>query len=94
MCSPLLNAGNFSEQFFAIREDLVLFMQDSYTARFDEYITLFKDIEFLSELSVTTNITHHLYILNLICKNHFEIYSSLLGVSILYEQNQDRWKLT
>ena len=69
-------------------------MQDSYTARFDEYITLFKDIEFLSELSVTTNITHHLYILNLICKNHFEIYSSLLGVSILYEQNQDRWKLT
>lgn len=60
-----LSAAKCLETFFAIRKEILLFLQEMNNQKFQEYISLLEDITFLCELGFITDMTNQLRLLNL-----------------------------
>lgn len=60
-----LSAGNCLEKFFAIRKEILLFLQEFSISKYEEIKSFFENVESLSELAIITDLTNHLNILNL-----------------------------
>lgn len=60
-----LSAAKCLEIFFAIRKEILLFLQEMNNPKFQEYISLLDNITFLCELAFITDMTNQLRLLNL-----------------------------
>ncbi|EZA59651.1 General transcription factor II-I repeat domain-containing protein 2B, partial [Ooceraea biroi] len=59
------SAAKCLEIFFAIRNEILLFLKEMKNPKFQEYISLLEDVAFLSELAFITDMTNKLRLLNL-----------------------------
>lgn len=75
-----LSAGKCLEKFFAIRKEILLFLQEVSIAKCDEYKFFLENLEFLCELAFITDLTNHLNILNLKLQRGNQIISQLVSV--------------
>ncbi|XP_067214135.1 general transcription factor II-I repeat domain-containing protein 2A-like [Linepithema humile] len=60
-----LSAGQCLEKFFAIRKEILLFLQEISVPKYEELKFFLENLESLSELAIITDLTNQLNILNL-----------------------------
>ncbi|EFN62346.1 General transcription factor II-I repeat domain-containing protein 2A, partial [Camponotus floridanus] len=74
-----LSAGRCLEKFFALRKEIFIFLQEMSLAKCDDFIPLFEDLDFLSELAFITDLTSHLNNLNLKLQKANQTISQLVS---------------
>lgn len=74
-----LSAGKCLEKFFALRKEIFIFLQEMSLVKCDEFMSLFKDIDFLSELAFITDLTSHLNNVNLKLQRPNQTISQLVS---------------
>lgn len=74
-----LSAGKCLEKFFAIRKEILLFLQEQSISKDKEFEGFFTNLESLSELAVITDLTNHLNSLNLTLQKANQNISELIS---------------
>lgn len=69
-----LSAGHCLEKFFAIRKEILFFLQELSISKYEEFKSFFENLKSPSELAIITDLTNQFNILICSCKKRIKIF--------------------